>query len=712
MIQRVASLKRTSEDQHIQQTESMERIETTLEAIRARYFAPTDSRSTPAQPVPVSMHDLTLLEGQFKSLSLTSILAQQQAIITSLSFDTRRMRYESIPEAHEKTFTWVYRKDLKYQVQQGKMAEWLRNGSGIFWVSGKPGSGKSTFMKYVCNNRQTPEALATWAKPQKVVIASHYFWIAGTDMQKSQLGLLQELLLGILRQQPELIQHVCPTRSESGQSVEMLRRKAWNIKELREALSLLAALRPGDPMLDVKFCLFIDGLDEYDGDHMDLCGDLLALTKSGRIKMCVSSRTWNVFKDTLGSDSSKAILMQNLTRNDIQAYVTSRLQDHPRWAHLSGQPESGPALIDEVIEKSCGVFLWVFIVTKLLRQGLNNDDSYFDLKRRVNSFPSDIEEFFKHILDGVDSFYHAQMAGALQIAIEGPGPLSYLIYNFLEQEYDDESYAQAMQIRTSLMNEEEQKVVHDKVVRRLEGHCRGLLEVGDRCVTFLHRTVSDFLESPQMAEYLTEKSGPNFNARLALIRGTLAFIKATSFTIIKRVGGRHSVGEGSSEVTSRITRAIVYASRLERDCPERANEFHLLLDVLEQTLCTINANSTLFPGPRETSYDTASTARRFFRSEIIKYRVEGYLTWKLKDEINYFDDLDKSPLAILVHPEVHVHTYRKPQDQLFAGHRMLNLLLEYGEDPNVSHYLAGKKLQPLNGLRGHPSCITSQSRER
>lgn len=683
-MQRVASLKRTSEDQHIQQTESMERIETTLEAIRTRYFAPRDSRSASAQPVPVSMHDLTLLEGQFKSLSLTSILAQQQAIITSLSFDTRLMRYESIPEAHEKTFSWVYRKDMKYQVHQGKMVEWLRNGFGIFWVSGKPGSGKSTFMKYVCNNRQTPEALATWAKPQKVVIASHYFWIAGTDMQKSQLGLLQELLLGILCQQPELIQHVCPTRCENGQSVATLRRKAWNIKELREALSLLATLRPSDPKLDVKFCLFIDGLDEYDGDHLDLCGDLLALTKSGKIKICASSRPRNIFKDTLGSDSSKTIFMQHLTRNDIQTF---RLEDHPRWAHLSGQPESGTALIDEIIEKSCGVFLWVHIVTKLLRQGLNNDDSYSDLTRRTDSFPSDLGDFFKHILDGVDPFYHAQMAGALQIAVEGPGPLSYLMYTFLEQEYDDENYAQAMQIRNSLMHEEELKGLHDKVVRRLEGHCRGLLEVGDIYVTFLHRTVSDFLKSPKMAEYLAEKSGPNFNASLALIRGTLASVKATSSTMIKRMGGRHGVGKGSGEVIAHFTRAVSYASKLDRDCPEKAHKFHPLLDLLEQTVCTLNANSTLFPGPRETS-DNA--ARQFFRSQIIKYLVEGYLTRKLKDEIDYLDDFDQSPLAILTHPGVHARIYKTPQYQSSAGHRMLNLLLEYEEDPNGSYCDAGR----------------------
>jgi hypothetical protein len=55
------------------------------------------------------------------------------------------------------------------KVHQGKAAakeallNWLSSGTGIFHISGKLGSGKSTLMKFICEHESTAAMLRQWA---------------------------------------------------------------------------------------------------------------------------------------------------------------------------------------------------------------------------------------------------------------------------------------------------------------------------------------------------------------------------------------------------------------------------------------------------------------------------------------------------------------------------------------------------------------------
>lgn len=88
-----------------------------------------------------------------------------------------------------------------------------------------------------------------------------------------------------------------------------------------------------------------------------------------------------------------------------------------------------------------GVFLWVFLVTRLLREGPSNDDSFSDLRRRVSSYPDDLEKFFQSILGSADPFYHEKMAGTLLIARDVEESLATNMFMFHDYGYDDEGYA-------------------------------------------------------------------------------------------------------------------------------------------------------------------------------------------------------------------------------------------------------------------------------
>ena len=147
-----------------------------------------------------------------------------------------------------------------------EFSEWLESDQSVYWVSGKPGSGKSTLMKFLADNAETLRCLRKWAGTKKLVVVGYYFWINGTKLQRSQTGLLRSLLFDIFRKSPELIEATFPSRWKSLDATisrtEM--QEAWTLKELQDGFRRLAR---NDKSSSTALCIFVDGLDEYEGDH-------------------------------------------------------------------------------------------------------------------------------------------------------------------------------------------------------------------------------------------------------------------------------------------------------------------------------------------------------------------------------------------------------------------------------------------------------------
>lgn len=93
----------------------------------------------------------------------------QMHILNNLSFDDMYGRFEAVDKAHGKTFEWVFeetRKDKDNKpdgLSHESLVHWLSSGKGIFHISGKLGSGKSTLMKFLCTHERTKAELQKWA---------------------------------------------------------------------------------------------------------------------------------------------------------------------------------------------------------------------------------------------------------------------------------------------------------------------------------------------------------------------------------------------------------------------------------------------------------------------------------------------------------------------------------------------------------------------
>ncbi|KAK4448922.1 hypothetical protein QBC34DRAFT_100924 [Podospora aff. communis PSN243] len=137
-----------------------------------------------------------------KTLSMVRTIVQDMfstdVTLRSLRAPERDRRLEQIESVHSHTFGWVYDK------RSVGFADWLRKGKGIFWISGKPGSGKSTLMKLIHSDPRTAQLMQTWGSRSRKITATFFFHHRGNVLQKSFEGLLRGIISQLVEQEPRL----------------------------------------------------------------------------------------------------------------------------------------------------------------------------------------------------------------------------------------------------------------------------------------------------------------------------------------------------------------------------------------------------------------------------------------------------------------------------------------------------------------------------
>ncbi|KAF4977805.1 hypothetical protein FZEAL_5712 [Fusarium zealandicum] len=670
----LAQLKRSIGDWHTRSSAWLGKLSETEKSLQAQVARLTSHGS----PNPA---DIESICSGLSRLSIETLDYQKaMRILDTLDYEERPARHAKIPEAHQATLAWSLKDTNADHQTSGSLYRWLRSDEGLFWVSGKPGSGKSTLMKFVADHQDTRKHLEQWCGPRRPVVLSHYFTIHGTPIQKSLEGLRRTLLFGILREEPKLTAELLPTRWDREATTSTQHQLPWTQSELESALQRITRTTA----LPVPICLFIDGLDEYTGDHLEICQTLKQMAKSPFIKICVSSRPWNDFEDSFGGSRRSKLYMHEVTEADIRDYTKSRLSEHPRWPVLASDTDvtAAKSLIDDVVVKSRGVFLWVFLVTRLLREGLSNDDTISDLMRRVSSFPADLHQFFRQILSSVDSFYHEKMAGMLLIARDADEPLPVPIFKYHELEYDDEGFAlkEPTELLSYFGNQSLQLSL--SVSRRINGMCKGFLELeaGGRRMVFLHRTVFDFLRTPEMSDFLYEKATRNFCPSFSTFKAWIAWIKRLQFPCVLDTPGVDQQADpfvDMEEFVSKLREALKHAHCADQKDGSLTAKIIQLLDNMETSMLRMLKRGQI-------SMTDHSVATNVYRQLVLEAHITGHLKQKLLIP-GYFKNRNGGERRSCLYFAMRLAPDRARLPISFLGEStrwLLKELLKQGHDPN------------------------------
>ncbi|KAG4273757.1 hypothetical protein FPRO04_01398 [Fusarium proliferatum] len=450
----------------------------------------------------------------------------------TLKFSGMTNRRDRIPVATRNTFEWVYRVPEDGQIWSS-FVDWLREKDGVYWVTGKPGSGKSTLMKFLQEDARTKQNLGQWSQGHPLTCASFYFWNSGTEIQMSNEGLTKSLLHQICETAPDLIPQIFPDRWEA-LNLFGATNEPWTTSELLGGLRTICT----PEFSNRRFFFLIDGLDEFDGDESELIGLVEAMQACKHVKVCVSSRPWIQFQQAFGSNPN--LRLEDLTLPDIRIYVETNFNASPGFSEIRRRsPTSAVDLFNEIADRSSGVFLWVHLVVKSLLRGISNGDKFSDLQKRLAELPRDLKALFQRILESIEPRYKSHASQLFHIHREH-GSISLLRLAFADE---DDDFLKANDEHTSLTTDEF-FFRCEQMKNRVDSRTKGLLEVtkwspversqrtlevpaGLRYkwqVQYLHRTVRDFFSQPQIWSTLSE-SAPGFDPYLSLCRAFILEIK-------------------------------------------------------------------------------------------------------------------------------------------------------------------------------------------
>jgi len=354
------------------------------------------------------------------------------------------------------------------------------------------------------------------------VVAKFFFWKPGSSLQKSLNGLFLSLLHDTLEACPELIPVVLPEQWAQIKTMPWQTQTDMTTlrkKEIREAFSRLIEHR--DYHMKHCFCFFIDGLDEYEEtvqeDYLDMVELLGSWTAAAPedVKICVSSREYTVFQDYFSA--ARRIRLQDLTREDIEQYIRDKL------GNMNSEDEK--VLVQRIADKADGIFLWVALVVKSIRELLNNGYSLSTLEQQLDSLPGGLEKLFKYILDSMDNLARKRAYQSFAVILKATSyafDVSLLLYSFLEEYQIDPEFAIQSSFPDPRLDSTAEEARLDASRKRLNGCCKGLLEASgfENYISFTHRSVPEFLETrpvnDEMASYLTDFSPENAISQLAL----------------------------------------------------------------------------------------------------------------------------------------------------------------------------------------------------
>ncbi|KAJ5290909.1 hypothetical protein N7478_000160 [Penicillium angulare] len=319
-------------------------------------------------PIPASQ----IQESQHKSppgpSEIVLLQDRRKQLLDSLRFTQIDSRRLTVKKEHAKTCQWfLTHPDYKAWLDPKKLVQHY----GLFWVSGKPGSGKSTIMKFIYSNMKQ--------RRQVALKASFFFNARGTYLEKSVLGMYRSLLLQLLEGFPDL-----QTVLDDPDLIIANFQKAVSSLDILKKIIFKAVSRLGHR----TFTCFIDALDECDEqqvlDMVQYFEDLACYSLANQLlfRVCFSSRHYPFIIIRYGT--RLVLEHQPGHTEDLEVFVKSQLR------------AQDAVVIQKLLEKAAGVFMWVVLVVEILNKEYAR--GAMSVHRRLEETPSDLSDLFKDIL--------------------------------------------------------------------------------------------------------------------------------------------------------------------------------------------------------------------------------------------------------------------------------------------------------------------------
>ncbi|KAM0264307.1 hypothetical protein ACHAQJ_000797 [Trichoderma viride] len=392
-----------------------------------------------------------------------SLQNRRNSFLNFLKFEQIDSRQSNIKAAYTTTCKWFLKSPEYLDWIDSKK---LGDHRGFLWLSGKPGAGKSTIMKFAYTRMKRTLHVGDAA-------VSFFFNARGDDLERSTTGMYRSLLLQLLERFSDLEQ-ICddanftPDNDSCPPTLDVIQTL------FRKAISMLGQR---------SLTCFIDAVDECDElqvrDMVTFFEELgqQAIKDRIELRICFSSRHYPYIFIRHGLRLT--LEDQKGHEDDVEKYLQGSLRAGP--GPLAKEVQA------QIIQKAAGVFMWAVLVVDILNKEFSRG-GIFAVKKRLADIPDRLGDLFKNILKR-DNEHSEDLLLCLQWILYAKRPLQREEFYFA--------------VSSGLLGEDEDPIEclttpisSDFMDKFVISSSKGLAEVTKskhHTVQFIHESVRDFL---------------------------------------------------------------------------------------------------------------------------------------------------------------------------------------------------------------------------
>ncbi|TLD10694.1 hypothetical protein PgNI_05313 [Pyricularia grisea] len=391
------------------------------------------------------------------------------ACLQSLAFGGMDFRLHDIKNAADGTCKWLL-KHPKYQ----KWSTELQHS--VLWILGKPGSGKSTLIKYAFENANTFS--------ENNINLVFFFHDRGGNLQKTPLGLWRSLLHCLLSKHAEALAALVETYDEKTKERGPCGEK-WDWYESELWLHLVSALPK--ILQSRSVTLYVDALDECgDENARGLIRNFITLVEKVKgvpeplqpLRICFSSRHYPIRNTGLHNPYDE-INPENENESDIRVYAAQMLS-------VFDKQSLRDELHELIASRASGVFMWARLAIDQVVDLKHKSEPTARIRKSIEDLPETLAEIYTNMARSL-GLRGAKLMRLVLVAIR-PLTLNELRWAMMVDANDEQQSIQSIADSDVYIDDA------DMMKGQLRNLSCGLAEVDQSGrVQFIHQSVKDWL---------------------------------------------------------------------------------------------------------------------------------------------------------------------------------------------------------------------------
>lgn len=361
---------------------------------------------------------------EYTGTSTSSLIALEMLTLIecleSLRFAAIHLRRDKVASADEGTNDWIFAHDAYKEFQ--------REDSGVLWIEGKAGSGKSVLAKFLLQKLQSlPNA--NRAADLKDIVVDWFYSKRDGEITMAHSSMLRSIVYKVFKDSQETF-NCCKACYQERQLQPDGSSGEWSLDDLQCIIRSIVSS-------SIPIICILDGLDESAANEKlqrtreTILRNLieLALIPGSQIKFILLSRPApdivmrfsSRVESTAPSKKCHKIILQHENRQDILRIIDNGLvaikkvmESLDSWDEDNSSNED-PMPLDEIFEEvpldamdgirthlinnAKGVILWVtLIIDQLMQHCRTGGITLEELEKLLHSLPHDLMEYYEYMV--------------------------------------------------------------------------------------------------------------------------------------------------------------------------------------------------------------------------------------------------------------------------------------------------------------------------